>query len=237
MENNLLTRYSEITEKNPREIVLLRGSGCKWRRCTFCDYHLDFSLDEESNYELNRLELAKVTGKYGKLEVINSGSFVDLDKKTFAFIIDTCIHKKINEIHFECHWMHKDSIPSLRQTLKQHNIAAKIKIGVETFDSDYRENILRKGINVEDASQIAEHFDEVCLLFGLDGQTLNSMRQDIETGLSNFERVCVNIMVENSTKIKPNKEVIRTFIQELYPVYKDNERVDILIKNTDFGVG
>ena len=237
MENNLLTRYSEITEKNPREIVLLRGSGCKWRRCTFCDYHLDFSLDEESNYELNRLELAKVTGKYGKLEVINSGSFVDLDQKTFASIIDTCINNKINEIHFECHWMHKDNIPSLRETFEKHNIFTKIKIGVETFDSDYRENILHKGIDVQEPSKIAEHFDEVCLLFGLDGQTLNSMRQDIETGLSYFERVCVNIMVENSTKIKPNNDVIRTFIKELYPIYKDNKRVDILIENTDFGVG
>ena len=73
MESGLLTRYSEITEKNPREILLLRGSGCKWRRCSFCDYHLDFSLDEESNYQLNKKELAKVTGKYGKLEVIKIG--------------------------------------------------------------------------------------------------------------------------------------------------------------------
>lgn len=38
-----MERYSVITNKNPREIVLLRGSGCKWRRCAFCDYHLDFS--------------------------------------------------------------------------------------------------------------------------------------------------------------------------------------------------
>lgn len=77
-----MERYSVIQEKNPREIVLLRGSGCKWRKCTFCDYHLDFCLDEDKNYELNKIELAKVTGKYGKLEIINSGSFVDLDQET-----------------------------------------------------------------------------------------------------------------------------------------------------------
>ena len=63
------------------------------------------------------------------------------------------------------------------------------------------------------------------------------MKHDIETGLTYFERVCVNIMVENSTKIKPNAEVIKLFMQELYPLYKDNERIDILIENTDFGVG
>ena len=237
MENNLLTRYSEITEKNPREIVLLRGSGCKWRRCTFCDYHLDFSLDDEQNFILNEKELAKVTGKYAKLEVINSGSFVDLDKQTLSLILDTCIRKNITEIHFECHWMHKESIPELREFFAKHNITTKIKIGVETFDYQYRENILRKGIDEQNPPRIAESFDEVCLLFGLDGQTFDSMKLDIETGLSLFERVCINIMVENSTVIKPNTEVIHVFMQNLYPLYKDNHRVDILIENTDFGVG
>lgn len=237
MENNLLTRYSEITKKNPREIVLLRGSGCKWRRCTFCDYHLDFSLDEERNHELNQPVLAKVTGKYQKLEVINSGSFVDLDKKTFDLIIDTCVRKGIKEIHFECHWMHKDSIPALRERFAKLGIITKIKIGVETFDHAYRETILHKGIDEKEPAIIADSFDEVCLLFGLDGQTFTSMKQDIETGLCFFERVCVNIMVENSTKIKPNHDVIRIFMQELYPIYKDNHRIDILIENTDFGVG
>ena len=33
-------RYSKITEKNPREIVMLVGNGCKWRKCRFCNYHL-----------------------------------------------------------------------------------------------------------------------------------------------------------------------------------------------------
>ena len=90
-----MERYSIITSKNPREILLLRGSGCKWRRCAFCDYHLDFAIDEESNFELNRIELAKVVGVYGKLEIINSGSFVDLDSKTMNMIIDVCINKSI----------------------------------------------------------------------------------------------------------------------------------------------
>ena len=44
-------RYNKLIEKNPREIVLLRGSGCKWRRCCFCDYHLDFCLDEKENFK------------------------------------------------------------------------------------------------------------------------------------------------------------------------------------------
>lgn len=159
-----MIRYSVITQKNPREIVMLRGNGCKWRRCRFCDYHLDYSKDTESNYELNKEQLAKVTGLYHKLEIINSGSFTDLD-------------------------------------------------------------------------EIASYFDEVCLLFGLPGQSVSSMRNDIETGLRYFERVCVNIMTQNQMPIQPDDRVIALFKTEIYPDYAQNDRVDILIENTDFGVG
>lgn len=236
-KNNSLVRYAEITEKNRREIVLLRGSGCKWRRCTFCDYHLDSNPDENSNFALNQAVLQHVTGKYGKLEVINSGSFVDLDSQTVKLLLDICIAKKISVIHFECHWMHKDMTTPLRKTFAAHGIQVKIKIGVETFDSTYREQVLRKGINESDPAKIAAFFDEVCLLFGLKGQTPTSMRYDIETGLACFERVCINIMTENTTSVKPDQSVIDRFMEELYPVYKEHARVDILLGNTDFGVG
>lgn len=231
------SRYSVIDCKNPREILLLRGSGCKWRRCTFCDYHLDFSRDEEANFNLNREELKKITGCYGVLEVINSGSFCDLDEKTMALIRSICAEKKISQIHFECHWMHKDEIAGIRDYFAQKNIQVKIKLGVETFDSGYRENVLKKGIDTDSPEEIARYAQEVCLLFGLSGQTLDSMKRDIETGLRYFERVCVNIMVANSTKIKPDNEVIRIFRDNLYPLYMDNPRVDILMENTEFGVG
>ncbi|MDE5825835.1 MAG: radical SAM protein [Lachnospiraceae bacterium] len=237
METDSLTRYSEITEKNRREIVLLRGSGCKWRRCTFCDYHLDFGPDKDSNFALNQKVLKQVTGKYGKLEVINSGSFVDLDNQTVQLILDTCIEKRIAEIHFECHWMHRESVAALRKIFAAHGIQVKIKIGVETFDNQYREQVLRKGIDETSPAKIAACFDEVCLLFGLDGQTEDSMLYDIETGLANFERICINIMVENTTKIRPDSSVIDIFMKKLYPIYKDNKRIDILLNNTDFGVG
>lgn len=237
MNIDSLTRYSNITQKNKREIVMLRGSGCRWRRCTFCDYHLDCSPDEDSNFALNREVLRQVTGKYGKLEVINSGSFIELDTKTLRRILETCIEKKITEIHFECHWMYRNSVAALRESFQSQGIEVKVKIGVETFDEQYREQILQKGIAKASPSEIAACFDEVCLLFGLEGQTEASMRYDIETGLANFERVCINIMVENTTNIKPRPPVIAIFMQKLYPLYRDNPRVDILLENTDFGVG
>ncbi len=230
-------RYSIITEKNPREIVMLRGSGCKWRRCKFCDYHLDFSRDKSANYALNRSALAHVDGRYGKLEVINSGSLMDLDQNTLTLIRDLCLEKQIRELHFECHWIHRNELPAYRAFFTDAGITVKIKIGVETFDAAFRERILGKGIDETDPAVIAAGFDEVCLLFGLTGQTVASMRGDIETGLAYFERVCVNLMVENSTSVKPDAAVLSDFMAQIYPLYRDDPRVDILLNNTDFGVG
>lgn len=44
-------------------------------------------------------------------------------------------------------------------------------------------------------------------------------------------------MVENGKPIKPDPAVIEVFLKELYPKYMGNSRVDILLENTDFGVG
>ncbi len=230
-------RYSVITEKNPREIVMLRGNGCKWLKCRFCNYHLDSAKDELENFMLNKTELDKVMGMYGKLEVINSGSFVDLDEKTLDYIRSICGKKNINEVHFECHWMHREDVPEFKKIFAEHGIKAVIKTGVETFDSEYRERYLVKGIDTDSPREIARYFDEVCLLHGLKGQTKESMIYDIETGLKYFDRVCVNIMAENGMPVKPDSEVIKLFIKEVMPLYIDNERVDILLNNTDFGVG
>lgn len=230
-------RYSIIYDKNPREIIMLRGSGCKWRRCSFCDYHFDFSLDEKANFELNRCELEKVTGSFQCLEVINSGSFTDLDENTLNAIEKTCIDKHIRQLHFECHWLHRDAIKPLKKRFANRNIVVKIKSGIETFDDVFRENYLKKGIDAKLPAQLAEYFDEICLLFGLPGQTEDSMRNDIEIGLTWFERVCVNIMQKNTTKIKPSQAVIELFKENLFPAFQDNDRVDILMNNTDFGVG
>ena len=100
-----MVRYAEITEKNPREIVMLRGAGCRWRRCTFCDYHLDCASDTAANFALNAKILSHITGRFHRLEVINSGSFPELDEQTIQRIIDICWQKKIDTLHFECHWM------------------------------------------------------------------------------------------------------------------------------------
>ena len=232
-----MQRYSVITEKNPREIVLLRGQGCRYRRCAFCDYHFDASCDEQANLKINTEALSQVTGQYGTLEVVNSGSFCELDGSTMKAIIATCAARNISTIHFECHWLYRKFIPALREAFAQVGTKVKMKIGVESFNWSYREETMKKGIKESDPAKIAQGFNECCLLFGLPGQTYESMMEDIETGLKHFERICVNIMVENKAPLQPSEEVRQIFVNRIYPLYKDNPRVDILLHNTDFGVG
>ena len=42
-----MERYSRITDKNQREILLLRAFPCAWGKCAFCDYIEDNGRDEE----------------------------------------------------------------------------------------------------------------------------------------------------------------------------------------------
>jgi hypothetical protein len=230
-----MNRYGVITQKRPREIVLLRGRGCIWRKCTFCDYHLDKCSDESQNFILNEKVLAKVTGRFGDLEVINSGSVFELDGRTLALIRRICDERGIATLHFESHWLFRDRIPALREQFA--GIELKMKLGLETFDYDLRENVLCKGIAESDPAAIAAGFDEANFLLGIEGQTIESIHHDIECGLEHFERVCLNVMCENSTSVRPDTRLIAQLTSELLPQYTNDPRVDILLNNTDFGVG
>lgn len=231
----VMERYSKILEKRKREIVLLRGSGCVYQKCAFCDYHTDKCADESANYALNSQVLSMVTGAFGDLEVINSGSVFELDSRTLALIRRVCREKHISTLHFESHYLYRDRIPALRQEFSDFHV--KMKLGLETFDRDFRENVLKKGIPEQDPVLISKDFNEANFLFGLKGQTFASMESDIRLGLAHFERICINIMCANTTAMVPDAHVISLFLEQLYPIYRDNDRIDILIQNTDFGVG
>ena len=44
-------------------------------------------------------------------------------------------------------------------------------------------------------------------------------------------------MTPNQSEVAPDPDVIRVFRERVYPEYIANQRVDILMENTDFGVG
>ena len=77
-----MERYNRIANKNQREIVLLQSFPCAWGKCRFCDYTDDNSRDKEAMLALNSRVLSRVTGEFGVLEVINSGSCFELPEET-----------------------------------------------------------------------------------------------------------------------------------------------------------
>ena len=109
-----MERYSIIHDKFPREFVLLQGTGCRWGRCAFCDYHTDAS---DNPFEVNRAVLEQVTGQYGVLDIINSGSCFELDDQTIALIQRIVQEKKIHTLWFEAHWMYRLRLEEFRQKI------------------------------------------------------------------------------------------------------------------------
>ncbi len=177
-------------------------------------------------------------GKTGVLEVINSGSFSDLSETTLAAIIDTMKAHNIHRLHVECHWNDRAAIAPFRARLEKEGITLKVKAGIETFDGRFRETVFDKGIP-EDTTpeEMAQYFNECCLLFGVEGETKEQMQSDIQIGLTYFDRICINIMIDNGTPVKRSESVVNLFISDILPNIKNNTRIDILLNNTDFGVG
>ena len=232
-----MERYSKIIDKDKREIVLLIGNGCKWSKCKFCNYHLDRNNIEEEQYQINFRALERVTGEFGVLEAINSGSIFELNEKSFRRLLEVCKERKIKRLIVESHYMYKSHIMDLKERCSKLGITLQVKGGVETFDSEFREKILNKGFGYPSLSDLQEVFDIVNLLFGVKGQTLEQVEDDIKVGMENFDRVCVNLYKEMEDIMPADEELKRRFMQSIYPTYKDFENIDILVENTDFGVG
>ena len=236
-----MERYSIIRDKMPREFVLLQGTGCRWRRCEFCDYHSDVS---DNPFEVNRQVLEQVTGEYGVLDVINSGSALELDDQTIAFIQRIVQEKKIHTLWFEAHWMYRHRLEEFRLRILSlfptpYSLLPTIKFrcGVETFDGALRKR-WNKGVpEGVTAEEVARYFQGVCLLCCTEGETRERIVRDIELARKHFEYFSVNVFCNNTTKIKRDPELVEWFVREVYPTIKDDPRIEVLIDNTDLGVG
>ncbi len=228
-----MERYNKITNKNCREIVLLKAFPCAWGKCSFCDYTDDNSTDKGAMIALNSKILSYVTGEFGVLEVINSGSCFELPKETLEEI-RTIIHKKnIKLLYFESHWMYRKKLQEMKDYM---GIPIMFKIGVESFDYDFREKILNKHADFHTPQEVAEYFDSPCIMVGIKGQTKEMIDQDIQYIKKYFKRGTVNVYTNNTTKIKRDEALVQWFM-ETYAYLSEDPMIEVLYENTDFGVG
>ena len=227
-----MDRYALIHTKIPREFVLLQGTGCRWRKCTFCDYHEDVS---EYPFEVNEPVLRQVTGQYGVLDVINSGSAMELDEETIALIKEVVKEKRIHTLWFEAHYMYRKKLASFAGQFAPAKV--KFRCGVETFDTALRE-AWKKGIpSSVSVQEIAQYFQGICLLCCTQGETKEHILKDIELAKAHFEYFSVNVFCNNHTSVKQDKDLAIWFAKEVYPLIKDEPGIEVLMENTDLGVG
>ncbi len=227
-----MERYALIHTVLPREFVLLQGRGCMWRRCTFCDYHGDVS---DEPFAVNREVLAQVRGAYGVLDVINSGSAMELDEQTVEMIKQVVKEKKIRTLWFEAHYMYRHQLAKFAEQFE--GVEVKFRCGIESFDGQLREQ-WKKGVaaNVT-VADVAKHFQGVCLLCCTKGDTKERILRDIALAEQYFEYASVNVFCENTTAVKRDEELVKWFVDELYPKLKDSDKIEVLVENTDLGVG
>lgn len=227
-----MDRYSLIHTKMPREFVLLQGQGCRWRGCTFCNYHEDVS---DSPFEVNREVLSRVTGVYGVLDVINSGSAMELDNRTIELIKEVVANKGIHTLWFEAHYMYRNRLEDFAAQFAPAKV--KFRCGIESFDARQRHG-WNKGVpECVTPEDVAEHFQGVCLLCCTDGDTRERIATDIQTACNLFEYFSVNLFCNNGTPVRRDDELASWFVNEMYPKIKDDPRIEVLIENTDLGVG
>lgn len=227
-----LERYAKIDTVMPREFVLLKGTGCRWKKCKFCDYYIDNSSNP---FSVNREVLSKVSGVYGVLDVINSGSAIELDDDTIKEIRRVADNKNIHTLWFECHWMYHSQLDKFASNFPNQKV--KFRCGAETFDKDVR-NSWNKGIPDDiGAKEIAKYFSGICLLVGVEGQTKQEILDDLKFAKQYFEYYSVNLFVENTTGLKRDNELAQWFINEIAPSLRKEKGCEVLIDNTDLGVG
>ena len=229
-----MQRYAVVTKKLPRELLLLRGRPCVWSRCTFCDYTSDNTLDERLIDETAEAELAKVTGRFGRLEVINSGSIQELTPAVWERIRDRLGQLSIGEFICESYWAYRGQFAETRRFF---GVPTRIKLGVETFDGRLRNGVLNKAMYFDSPLDVARLTDTICLLVGFRGQTHDSVRRDIDTLLKNFRYGCVNLLTLNRSNAGLIDEDVRAWFRAEYAWLDDHPTVEVLWENTDFGVG
>ena len=227
-----MERYALIRTHMPREFVLLQGTGCRWKQCTFCDYHTDTS---ENPYATNAPGLEKVTGEMGVLDIINSGSGIELDEATLEHISRVVREKQIHTVWFEMHYMYRHRLADFARRFAPATV--KFRCGVETFSPTLRRE-WKKGIPESvTAVDVARYFQGVCLLCGTEGDSRERILSDIETARRHFEYFSINFFCNNTTAVKADAKLARWFATEIAPTLAHEPGIEILMNNTDLGVG
>jgi hypothetical protein len=235
IEGMELIRYARYARGgHPREVVLLKGLPCIWGRCAFCDYVEDNTRDEEWIQRVADENLARVTGEFGRLQLVNSGSIQELPAGVREHIRDLLKARGIGEFWTESYWAYRGRFEEMRRFFEADT---HLFLGVETFDDRVRNGVLNKSMHWAGPDEVAALTDSICLMVGLRGQTRETVRRDIDLLLAKFRYGIVNIFTPNLLSAGLLDEEIRAWFAEEFAWLAKHPSVDVLWRNTDLGVG
>jgi len=229
-----LVRYARVPGKLPKEILLLKGLPCVWSRCSFCDYIDDNTTDEAQILQVAEENLARVTGEFGRLMVINSGSIQELPEAVRERIRAVIRDKGITQFFTESYWAYRSEYEETRAYFETDT---HLFLGVETFDDHLRNVVLNKSMHWKSVDEVAAATDSICLLIGFRGQTRDGIRRDIDLLLSKFRYGTINLFTENRLSSGLMDEGIKDWFRAEFAWLDSQPNFDVLWKNTDFGVG
>lgn len=240
-----LVRYQFDNKSSlPRENVLLVSLGCSWGKCAFCDYQDDKSSSVLACDTVNKKVLSQVRGTEtgaSCLDVTCSASYTELPFTTMNYIRETCIAKGIKTVILEGHYIYRDSNRYFTDFFGSHDINVIFRCGVETFDENIREGLLRKGLPGVTPTELAKYFDWINIMYGMDCQSFEQLQKDIEIGLEHFKRINLSIYTSIPNGPGRDDEAISAFYNsDLYRELKKNPRIDIFDEwdeNNDHNVG
>ena len=148
-------------------------------------------------------------------------------------IKQTIDEHEFKKLFAEAHWIYREHLHKMRQRFE---IDMMFKTGVESFDYDFREKVLKKGAPFKSVDELKQYFDSACIMVGVQGQTKDMIKRDIDIVLNQFDHATVNVYCENTTIIKPDPKLKEWFLDE-YKWLDDVKHLEVLWNNTDFGVG
>ncbi len=227
-----LVRYQQDTAGAlPRENVLLVSMGCSWGKCAFCDYQDDRASSVLACDAVNKKVLNMVKGAQAGitcLDVTCSASYTELPFTTMNYIRETCEEKGIGTVILEGHYLFRDSNGYYADFFNSHGIEVMFRCGVETFDEHLREDILRKGLPHVKPEEIARYYQWINLMFGMEGQTFEQLKEDIKIGLKYFKRINLSIYTTVPSGPRRDDEGVAAFYKSaFYEELKKDPRIDI----------
>ena len=160
---------------------------------------------------------------------------MELDEQTIQLVKKVVREKNIHTLWFEAHFMYRNRLADFARLFAP--AVVKFRCGVESFSPEQRKR-WNKGIpEWVTPEDVARHFNGVCLLCCTDDDSRERIVEDIRTAKEYFEYFSVNLFCNNGTPIRRDEVLVEWFKNNMYPLIKDDPAIEILVDNTDLGVG